>query len=121
MAAGIYNIYIEQGVTRSFSGQYLATEETPKDLTGFLGRGHIRLNKSDCSLLGQFVVAITNPIEGRFTVTLPASALTGKPLKSKRSDGLVLAFYDIEFYTADDASVIRVLEGEILISMEVTK
>lgn len=122
MAAGIYNIKVEQGVTRSFDAQYRTPGGVvPVDLTGYAGRGHLRLDKVDCNLLGEFQVVITNPLEGRFKVTLPASALGGKLLRSKRADGLVQAVYDIELYTPDDAIVTRVLEGTVLISMEVTK
>lgn len=122
MAAGIYDIKVEQGVTRTFDGQYITTDGvTPKDLTGFMGRGHIKLDKADCNVLAEFVVSVTNFIEGRFNVTLPASALTGKMLRSKRADGLVQAYYDIELYTLNDSTVIRVIEGEVLISIEVTK
>ena len=122
MAAGVYNIKVEQGVTRSFAGQYLLPDGiTPKDLTGFSGRGALKLNHSDCTNLADFDVSISNFIEGRFVVTLPASALTDKKLRSKRSDGLVEAVYDIELFTASDATVIRVLQGTVLISLEVTK
>lgn len=122
MAAGIYHIKVEQGVTRSFSGQYMTPGGTvPRNLTGYLGRGQVKTTKADCRDLADFVVEITNAIEGRFSVTLPAAALTNKSLRSKRPDGLVDAVYDIELYTADDADVIRVLEGNVLISLEVTK
>lgn len=122
MAAGVYNIKIEQGVTRSFSAQYMLPDGvTPKDLSGFSGRGALKLTHADCSNLAEFDVSITNNLEGKFTVTLPAAALSGKKLKSKRADGLVEAVYDIELYTANDATVIRPLEGDVLISLEVTK
>jgi hypothetical protein len=122
MAAGVYNLSVEQGVTRSFDAQYKTPNGvTPVDLTGFSGRGHIKISKSSCDILGQFAVTVTNPIEGRFNVTLPASAFIGKTLRTKRADGLVEAYYDIELFTADDARVIRVLEGMVLISLEITK
>lgn len=122
MAAGLYNIKVEQGVNRSFAGQYMEPDgTTPVDLTNYQGRGALKLEKFDCKTLGNFVVTITNPIEGRFEVELPATALSGKLLRSRRSDGLVQAYYDIELYTPLDSDVIRILEGTVLISLEVTK
>lgn len=112
MAAGRYDIIIDQGSDFSFDFIY-KEDGSAKDLTGYLGRGQMRPKKSSETLTGTFVVTITTPAAGAVTVSMSNSV-----------NKLIAAgkyYYDIELYTAADAIVNRILEGEVLVTTEVTR
>lgn len=122
MAAGVYTLEIEQGVTKSFRITYRDALDAAIDLTGYAGRGSIKLKAGDAAPLASFQVSITDPTNGIVDVTLPADALSGNAsIKGKSYSEKTAAVYDIEVYTPDDADVIRLLNGVCNISPEVTR
>lgn len=122
MAAGVYTLEIEQGVTKSFRITYKDALDAAIDLTGYAGRGSIKLKAGDSAPLASFQVAITDPTNGIIDVTLPAAALSRNAnIKGKSYSEKTAAVYDIEVYTPDDADVIRLLNGVCNISPEVTR
>lgn len=120
MPAGVYNFKMEQGVQHTFSIEYKAGNGTAKDLTEYQGRGQIKTKMSDQTPLAVMNIEITEPLEGKLTVTIPANALEGKFLQGTSFDDYIEAVYDIELYKTD-LDVIRLLNGKVLISPEVTK
>ena len=122
MPAGIYLIEIEQGASFSMDVTYLDSAGDPVDLTGYSGRGQIRLTAQTATTLASFTVTITDAAAGEVSISLPASALVGNAAITGTSySDKTSAVYDIELYTAADADVIRLLQGVCLISPEVTK
>lgn len=122
MPAGIYLIEIEQGASFSMDVTYLDSAGDPVDLTGYSGRGQIRLTAQTATTLASFTVTITAAAAGEVSISLPASALVGNAAITGTSySDKTSAVYDIELYTAADADVIRLLQGTCLISPEVTK
>lgn len=121
MAAGVYNFKVEQGVGNTFTIDYRDGSGAPKDLTNYNVRGHIKDKMSSCDPVAQFDIEITEPTEGKMKVVLASSALTHIKLKSNRYDQYVDFVYDIELYTENDEEVIRILNGIIQVSPEVTK
>ena len=122
MAAGVYNFEVEQGASKSFSVTLKDSLGVAIDLTGYSGRGQIKLKASDAVPLAELVVEVTDPTNGLVTVSLPAAALSGKAaIKGSSYSSKVAAVYDVELYTADDEDVIRLLNGAVQISPEVTR
>lgn len=77
MAAGVYALEIEQGVTKSFRITYKDALDAAIDLTGYSGRGSIKLKAGDAAPLASFVVTVPDPTNGIVDVSLPADALSG--------------------------------------------
>jgi len=119
MAAGIYNMELEQGVTKTIQVTYQDSDEQAIDLTGYQGRGSIRYKATDADVIAEFEVTVTTPLEGKVTIVLDADALTNLTLKGKAYNELTMGVYDIELYKDDN--VIRLLNGTVSISPEVTK
>jgi len=104
--AGIYNFNINQGATKRFRVTYKDSLGDAINLTGYQGRGQIRLRASD-------------PAAGIVDVELAASALEGLVLRGKGFNETTDAFYDVELYNGTD--VIRLINGVVSISPEITK
>jgi len=129
MSAGVLNIELEQGATKTFSAIYKTAAGLAIDLTGYSGRGQVRLTTATGTALASFSVVLVETAdldtEGdpfwRVDITLAASALTSATLEGPRWNNKVTASYDIELFTAADADVIRLLNGSAFISPEVTR
>ncbi len=114
MAAGKYNITIEQGAT--FSLQFtIKTGSTPWDLTNYSARMQIRTTVNASTAL----VSLTSGsgitlggVLGTVTVTIPASD----------TDNIIAGrqVYDLELESAG-GEVWRVLEGKCTVRPEVTR
>jgi len=115
MSAATYRMNIEQGATYSLD---CVLSET--DLTGYLGRGQVRLTTAAAASVGDFTVTITDAATGAFTVTLPASELADLDLTGTTNHASYIdAAYDIELYTG--STVLRVLNGVARISPNATR
>jgi hypothetical protein len=122
MPAAYHRITVEQGASYALDVTYADAAGDPIDLTGYSGRGQIRLTAQTGTALASFTVQVTDAEAGEVTVTLPASALVGNAaITGTTHDDFTNAVYDIELYTAQDANVIRLLHGPCRISPEVTK
>jgi hypothetical protein len=111
MPAGVYDIYIEQGSTYT-----LDVEVGGIDLSTYLGRGQIRQYANSTDILASFTVAIAlNTINISLTATQTALLPATGPLYNNTYVGT----YDIELYNG--TNVIRILNGVVRISPEVTK
>lgn len=119
MAAGVYDFNAEQGVGKSFTIEYKNDVGEAKDLTGWEGRGHIKLRMSDCEPAAELIIEITEPLEGKLKVSLEPDTLSGINVTGTRYDDYTKTVYDIELFK--DSEVIRLLNGVISISPEVTK
>ena len=117
--SGLYNLEINQGATKRFQVAYKDSLDQPIDLTGYQGRGAIRLKATDAEPLALFVVTITDEPGGLVDIELLADALEGIALKGAGFNDKTRAFYDIELYKG--AEVIRLLNGSVNISPEITK
>jgi hypothetical protein len=115
MAATKYNLVIEQGAT--FIKQITlsdATTGTPRDLTGWTGRGMIRLTYDDPAPYAVFVVT-AGGISGKLTLNLTSTETTAFEFES--------ALYDVEIVQdgTNPEYVERILQGNVFLSKEVTK
>jgi len=110
MAAGKYNITIDQG--SDFSIQLTIKEsDTVKNLTGYNARAQLRPSITSTTLSGTFTCTITNATGGIVTMTMgyanTASLVPGK------------YFYDLEIYTG--SVVQRLIQGNATVRGEVTR
>jgi hypothetical protein len=132
MAAGRYNFIIEQGTTVNFEFQYLDSNSNPIDLTGYSGRMQLRPDFADNT--NTVYITLSSSLNPDGTgLNFNGSGGT-KPLSSG-SIGVFIAactssmftfdnaLYDLELYSgsADCPYTIRLIQGSVNISREVTK
>ncbi len=116
MTAGSYNITIEQGAT--FRLQLTLTDGVePTPLTGYTGRMQIRQKIMSTDVL--YVLTTEN---GGLTIT----ELEGKIAlyisdEDTAAFGFRNAVYDLELEDGGSGEVVRVLQGSIYVSPEVTR
>jgi hypothetical protein len=116
---GIYNLEVNQGATKRFQVIYKDSLDAPINLTGYQGRGAIKLSARDADPLALFTVTVSDPTGGVVDIELAATALESVPLKGRGFNEKTTGFYDIEIYNGSD--VIRLLNGTCNISPEITK
>lgn len=112
MSAGKYDIKIDQG--SDYATQIVVKDNgVAQDLTIYTARAQMRSRKSSSTIAATFTCSIPNPTDGTILMELPhatSSALTPG-----------LYYYDLEIYTAGEASVTRLLEGKVTLTPEVTR
>jgi len=113
MAAGKYNILIQQG---SDYIQKITVKESvsqlPVDITGCTVRGQVRTAVEDASPVASFVTAITDAANGEFTISL-SNVVTA-------ALGFDTGVYDVEIVYPSGV-VDRLLQGKAVLSKEVTR
>jgi hypothetical protein len=128
MAAGKYSFVIEQGVTTIFEVQYKDANNNPVNLSGYSGRMQIKSNYADNSPITYATISSSLHADGtglNFSgsnnVTSPASGAIGVYISATTSSAFTFdqAKYDLEIYSG--SVVIRLLEGNIKLSKEVTR
>lgn len=120
MAAGVYDISIEQGASFSMVVTYEQSSGGPVNLSGYSGRGQIRAAATATAVLAVFDVTVTDAANGEVTISLAPEDSSAIPVKGKNYSEKAEYVYDIELYTAG-GEVIRLLNGKASISPEVTK
>ena len=125
MAAGKYNIVIEQGATYQIELQYKDSNNTPINLSGYSGRMQIRPSiGSPTSYL--YLSSSLQPdgtglnFSGSNGTTPPASGSIGVFISATTSSLLTFTngVYDLEIQSG--SIVTRLLQGNVQLSKEVT-
>jgi len=125
MAAGKYNIVIEQGATYQVELQYKDSNNNPIDLTGYSGRMQIRpAIGSTTSYL--YLSSSLQPdgtglnFSGSNGTTSPVSGSIGIYISATTSSLLTFTtgVYDLELQSG--SVVTRILQGNVQLSKEVT-
>lgn len=112
MSAGRYNLFIDQG--SDFAVEFTINENgSVKNLTGFSARAQMRPTRASSTLSATFSCSIPTPTNGVVKMEL------GHAASSALSAGRY--FYDLEIFTSGDATVTRVMQGEVDINQEVTR
>lgn len=124
MSAGSYNIQIEQGATWRVSFA-LTDDDGPVDLTDFLVRSQFRVSVADASVLFELTSEPTTgdrfiiedqsgPDRGKFTGFIDPDTSSTWTWRD--------AVYDMELQApGSDPDVIRLLQGSVKVSPEVTR
>lgn len=112
MAAGVYDIVIDQGA--DFALQMVVRENgSLRDLTGYSARAQLRERYGDAAPTASFVCTVPNPAGGEVLMSMPNATTSGL------TPGTY--YYDLELYTSADAEVVRLLRGKARVTPEVTK
>lgn len=146
MTAAVHDIIIEEGATfnRVLTVRQAAIPADPTtgspevpaapiDITGYTGRGEIRKDfVASSPILATFVVAISDPTNGVFKISIDATTTASLVDDANRdtdyyssnysdtSNNVQIGFYDIEL---DDGSgfITRLLNGRVFFSDEITR
>lgn len=130
MAAGRYSFVIEQGSTVNFEIQYKDADNTPINLTDYSGRMQFRPSPTSDELYLTLTSSLNSDGTGlNFSGSNGATPLTsgsiGIYIASCTSSLLDFgtAVYDLELYSGsgDCPHTVRILEGQVKLSKEVTK
>lgn len=114
MAAGTYDFVLEQGTT------HVRTVRVPLDLTGYTARMQVKPKHGQPA-----VISLTTETEGLTIVPSADPLVTPSEVRwhipPEQSSPLTIkrGVYDLEL-VASDGRVIRLLEGKVTISPEVT-
>jgi len=128
MAAGKYSFTIEQGATLDFEIQYKDSAGDPISLADYSGRLQIRSNYADNSPTTYAILSSSRwsdgtglSFSGSDGVTPLASGSIGVYISAASSSALTFneAVYDLEIQSG--SYVIRLLEGKVKLSKEVTR
>lgn len=121
MAAGRYDLAIEQGATFTRDCTWQNSNGTPVDLTNYTITGKLRRRASDKVALVSFTCTVTSALLGQFSFSLTAAQTASLPTAQSNNaeKELLECVYDIEATTG--STVDRLMEGIAYISPEVTK
>lgn len=130
MPAGRYSFTIEQGATTNFEIRYKDSNDTPIDLTGYTGRMQIRPSVDSTTVYLTLSSSINADgtglnFSGSNGTTPPSSGSIGIYIAACTSSLLSFdtAVYDLEIYSGsgDCPYTLRLLEGQVKLSKEVTR
>jgi hypothetical protein len=130
MSAGKYSFTIEQGATLQFEIQYKDSNNIPVDLSSYNGRLQVRptVGSSDVYLTLSSTLQSDNTglnFSGSNGSTPLSSGSIGIYVSAVTSSNLDFntAHYDLEIYSGsgDSQYVVRLLEGKVNLSKEVTR
>jgi hypothetical protein len=126
MAAGRYSFIIEQGSTLNLELQYKDSNKNPIDLTNYSGMMQIRSTLESNEILLTLSSNLMPDgtglnFSGSNGQTSPSSGSIGIYISAITSSLLDFnkAVYDLELYSGSFA--VRILEGQIQLSKEVTR
>ena len=115
MAAGKYNFTIEAGTDWEPTLWLEEEDETPKDLTDYTAKLHIR-EKIEGPLIKELKtgagITITGP-EGKIQLAMTESETSALQITN--------GVYDLELSSPTPVKVTRLLEGDITVTPEVTR
>jgi len=130
MSAGKYSFTIEQGATLQFEIQYKDSNNSPIDLSTYNGRMQVRptVGSSDVYLTLSSTLQSDGTglnFSGSNGSTPTESGSIGIYISAVTSSNLDFneAYYDLEIYSGSGNSeyVVRLLEGKVKLSKEVTR
>ncbi len=122
MAAGKYDMEIDQGSEYKLKIVLKNKNGSRKDLTGFTGKSQIRKKPSATTVNGEFVIIFIEPrINGEIELVLPASVSSAIKVGDTINDDKSQYVYDLEIYAPTTNVPLRVIDGLVRFSPEVTK
>ena len=111
MPAGTLNLTIEQGTT--YTNNMTVSVDSVTDISTFTFSGDIKTDKLSDHALASFTFTKTDEANGAFTVSLTSTETASIPAGTH--------LYDISYVDSSDSSRVRLLEGNVTVSGEVTK
>lgn len=115
MAAGIYDIVIDQGSRWSLNFTWLDSVGDPVDLTGYTFEAQVRTTYAENG--GELLASMTSTIDdiegGVFTLSLTATVTEDLPAGAW--------VWDVEANPGDDDDIERLVMGRVVVRGEVTR
>lgn len=111
----VYNITVNQGENYDLTATLTNADGTPVNISGYSLRGKVKYSYGSTGVLVDLAPTIVNPVSGIINFTLTPSETAALPI--------TVAVYDIERYVSGqspEATVVRVLQGTVTITPEVT-
>jgi len=127
MAAGTYNITLEQGSTVDFQIQYKDSNNSPINLTGYGAAMQIRSNYADNNPTTYITLSSSLATDGTgLNMASSSTGYIGVFISACSSSALNFsnARYDLEIYSGSVGScpiTTRILEGQVYLSKETTR
>jgi hypothetical protein len=127
MAAGTYNITLEQGSTVDFQIQYKDSNNNPINLTGYGAAMQIRSNYADNNPTTYITLSSSLATDGTgLNMVSSSTGYIGVFISACSSSALNFsnARYDLEIYSGSVGScpiTTRILEGQVYLSKETTR
>jgi hypothetical protein len=113
MSAARYNLVIDQGSDFAVS-MVIKEDGTVKDLSGFSARAQMRSSKNTTAVAATFTCTVESPPTAG-TIVMSLNAATSSALTAGTF------YYDMEVYTASDATVTRLIQGTVEVTREITR
>jgi len=114
MAAGNYDITVDQGSDFTLEVTIKEDSTNVTDLTGYSARAQIRPTKPSETLTASFTCTVADdPTTGKVEMSLSNAVSKDIPAGSY--------VYDLEIFTANDAVVKRIIQGKVKVTQEVTR
>jgi hypothetical protein len=112
MSAATYNFNLDQGA--DFVLEMIMKEDgSVKDLSGYSARAQMRKTKDAAEITATFTCSVVDPSAGKIRMTMP-NATTGSITAGAY-------FYDLEIFTASDVFVLRLIQGQVTVTREITR
>lgn len=121
MAAGAYNITIEQGSEYGLTVVIKNQDGSRKDLTDYTGRAQIRRKATAPTIDAEFVVLFTEPRTlGEVKLNMPGAVSSTMKVGDSIESPASQFVYDFEIYDTE-LKPYRILGGALSVSPEVTR
>jgi len=112
MTTAKYDIIIQQGADFALS-MTLTGDTGPVDLTGYTGYSQMRVKKTSSAIAATFTIYIDTPLTGDINMAM-ANSVTELLAPGRY-------VYDLQIHKPSDSKVLRLLEGFVSVSGEVTR
>jgi hypothetical protein len=117
-----YDISVTQGIPKKITVEYKEYDESPKDLSGYLGVGTVKKRASDCEEIGQLIVTVVSATEGRVEIEIPLSLFLEEKIKGSNPEEKDNFVYSALLYKPEDINTtIELISGLIKVSPAITK
>jgi hypothetical protein len=117
--AGVENLYIEKGATYDITVKVTSITGYNIDLADYNIRAQVRSSAKSSDILVSFSCIIDSSTT--FRMVLTPSQTSSLPSNGKYYAEINSAYYDVELEHKIDKTVIRLLNGTVSISPEITK
>jgi len=122
MAAGKYNIIADQGSEYKLKLVLKNKDGSRKNLENFTGKAQIRRRATAATVDGEFSISFIVPRnQGEIELVLPADVSSAMKVGDTQDDKNSLYVYDLELYAPVTLKPIRVIDGTLKLSPEVTR
>ena len=120
--ATTYKLYIDQGSTFTRTISLKNSDGDPYDLTGASISSQIRDTPTSSVKIADFSVSISSPAaSGEFVLFMPASGTAALPVDPTTGPIATPSVYAYDVEMVIGTTVTRLLQGEVVVSPEVTR